>query len=314
MKLTVSPAPHIHSGDSVAKNMYGVLLALLPAFLLSIYYFGLGALMVVLTSVVACVAFEYLISAYLMKQPRSVMDGSALLTGVLLAFNLPPNIPLWIVVIGAFVAIVIGKMAFGGLGTNIFNPALVGRVFLLISFPVQMTTWQLPNDVNRFSSFDVATGATPLGLFKQGLAHPPVSDLFSGSVAGSLGEVSAVALLLGFAILLFFRIITWHVPMAIFVSAALFSYLFGMDPIFQLVSGGLILGAVFMATDYVTSPMSKKGMLIYGALIGFLTIVIRKFGAYPEGMSFAILLMNAFTPLINTYCKPKRFGERQKNG
>lgn len=312
-KLIVSLSPHVHSGNTVKKAMYGVLIALIPAYLMSLYFFGLGAFIVSLTSVLSCVLFEFLIQKYLLKQKTTVCDGSAVLTGLLLAFNLPSNLPIWIIIIGALVSIGIGKMSFGGLGNNIFNPALVGRVFLLISFPVQMTTW--PEPFQYTSYIDAATGATPLALIAAGQDVPfSLTDMFIGAKSGSLGEVSAIALLLGFAYMLWKKIITWYIPVSIFVVAILMSFICGLNPLQQLLSGGMMLGAIYMATDYVSSPMNKKGMLIYGAFIGALTIIIRKFGAYPEGMSFAILIMNAFTPLINTYVKPKRFGEVVKNG
>ena len=322
-KLIVSLSPHVHSGDSVQRNMYGVIIALIPALLVSFYMFGLGAVIVTVTSVVACVFFEWAITKFILKRSRNtILDGSAALTGLLLAFNLPSNLPLWIVLIGALVAIGIGKMTFGGLGCNPFNPALVGRVFLLISFPVQMTSWPLTSQWSSYT--DAATGATPLSLMKQAVHGdtealsqlPSVMDLFLGNNPGCIGEVSALALLLGLLYMLWKKIITWHIPVSILVTVFVFgSILHWADPVkyasgmTQLFTGGLMLGAIFMATDYVTSPMNHKGMLIYGVAIGFLSIVIRTFGAYPEGMSFAILIMNAFTPLINTYCKPKRFGE-----
>ncbi|WP_321480410.1 RnfABCDGE type electron transport complex subunit D [uncultured Bacteroides sp.] len=325
-KLIVSLSPHIHNGDSVEKNMYGVLLALLPAFIVSLIYFGLGALIVTATSVLACLFFEWGISKYLMKSPSSIADGSAAITGVLLAFNLPSNLPIWIIIIGALFAIGVGKMSFGGLGNNPFNPALAGRVFLLLSFPVQMTTW--PKLGQLASYIDAETAATPLSIMKgvikgaPGFSLDQLPDSFSlfiGHNGGCLGEVSAAALLIGLIYMLMKKIITWHIPVSIFVTVAVFSGIMHLvnpaiyvSPITQLLSGGLMLGAVFMATDYVTSPMTNKGMLIYGVSIGILTVVIRLFGAYPEGMSFAILIMNAFTPLINTYCKPKRFGEVAK--
>lgn len=321
--LIISPSPHIHSRDSIEKNMYGVLIALIPAFICAIVFFGLGAITVTLTSVIACLVFEYLIQKYILKQQPTIWDGSAIITGVLLAFNLPSSLPIWIVIIGALVAIGVGKMSFGGLGNNIFNPALVGRVFLLISFPVQMTTWPIPQG---FSTTDALTGATPLaiakGAFKTG---QPISDALSaagfsngdlvlGNIGGSLGEVAALALLLGFAYMLIRKIITWHIPVTIFATVIIFSGILHLaspdqfaGPVFHLFTGGMMLGAIFMATDYVTSPMSPKGMFIYGVGIGLLTVIIRNFGAYPEGMSFAILIMNGFTPLINRYCKPMRF-------
>ncbi|WP_294539164.1 RnfABCDGE type electron transport complex subunit D [uncultured Bacteroides sp.] len=325
-KLIVSLSPHVHGGDSVQKNMYGVLIALAPAFLASLYFFGLGALIVTATSVAACVFFEWAIGKFIMKKPTTtVMDGSAILTGVLLAFNLPSNLPLWIIVLGALFAIGVGKMSFGGLGSNPFNPALVGRVFLLLSFPVQMTTWPVVGQLTAYT--DAATGATPLALMKQAIngdaaALGQLPDLLShllGQNGGCLGEVSALALLLGLAYMLWKKIITWHIPVSILATVFVFGGIMHLmdpakyvSPVLQLLSGGLMLGAIFMATDYVTSPMNKKGMLIYGVCIGLLTVIIRLFGAYPEGMSFAILIMNAFTPLINTYCKPKRFGEVAK--
>lgn len=312
----VSPSPHVHSGNSIPKCMYNVLIALIPAFLVSLYFFGVGALVVTLTSVVACVLFEYLIQKFLLKVKPTVSDGSAILTGVLLAFNVPANLPIWIILIGALVAIGIGKMSFGGLGNNIFNPALVGRVFLLISFPVQMTTWPKP-DVLSTHYLDAETAATPLGLLKQGLPiEATTTDMLLGNVGGSLGEIGAIALLIGLAYMLITKVITWHIPVSILATAFIFSWLTNgfdaTDAMQQLLLGGMLLGAIFMATDYVTSPMTHKGMIIYGICIGLLTIIIRRWGAYPEGMSFAILIMNAVTPLINKYVKPKRFGEVKK--
>ena len=313
--LYVSPSPHIHGGDSISKNMYGVLIALIPAFLVSLYCFGLGALIVIATSVLACVIFEYLIQRFLMKKEPTLCDGSAILTGVLLAFNVPSNLPIWIILIGALAAIGIGKMSFGGLGNNIFNPALVGRVFLLISFPAQMTTWPVP-DVFPMTYTDAETGATILSSLHEGGAPlPAMVDMLIGRIGGSLGEISAIALLLGFAFMLWKKIITWHIPVSILATVFVFTgilYLINptvyVNPFIHLLSGGLLLGSIFMATDYVTSPMSKNGMIVYGIGIGLLTAVIRIFGSYPEGMSFAILIMNAFTPLINSYIKPKHFG------
>lgn len=313
--LYVSPSPHIHGGDSISKNMYGVLIALIPAFLVSLYCFGLGALIVTATSVLACVIFEYLIQRFLMKKEPTLCDGSAILTGVLLAFNVPSNLPIWIILIGALAAIGIGKMSFGGLGNNIFNPALVGRVFLLISFPAQMTTWPVP-EVFPMTYTDAETGATILSSLHEGGAPlPAMIDMLIGRIGGSLGEISAIALLLGFAFMLWKKIITWHIPVSILATVFVFTgilYLINptvyVNPFIHLLSGGLLLGSIFMATDYVTSPMSKNGMIVYGIGIGLLTAVIRIFGSYPEGMSFAILIMNAFTPLINSYIKPKHFG------
>lgn len=324
--LVISPSPHVHGGDSIEKNMYGVLIALIPAFICSVLFFGWGAIIVTLTSVVACLVFEYLIQKYLLKKTPTIFDGSALITGVLLAFNVPSNLPVWIIIIGALVAIGIGKMSFGGLGCNIFNPALVGRVFLLISFPVQMTVWPKPMGFHT-AYLDASTGATPLALLKEGLKNgQSVGDLVAsgqlsgyrdmllGNMGGSLGEVAALALLVGFVYLLFRGIITWHIPVTIFATVFIFTGILHLcnpeqyiSPVFHLLTGGMMLGAIFMATDYVTSPMAVKGMVIYGIGIGIITVVIRVFGAYPEGMSFAIIIMNGFTPLINRYCKPVRF-------
>ncbi len=331
-KLIISLSPHVHGGDSVQKNMYGVLIALIPAFIVSLIYFGVGAAIVTLTSVAACVFFEWAITKFILKKERTTVgDGSAILTGVLLAFNLPSNLPIWIIAIGALVAIGIGKMTFGGLGCNPFNPALVGRVFLLISFPVQMTSWPQVGQVASY--LDAETGATPLAVMKAAIKAGDASILeqLPGSFnlligapgngqmgAGSLGEICALALIIGLVYMLWKKIITWHIPVSILATVFIFAGLMHLanpvyaNPVDVLLSGGLMLGAIFMATDYVTSPMSHKGMLIYGIAIGFLTVVIRMFGAYPEGMSFAILIMNAFTPLINNYCKPKRFGEVKK--
>lgn len=314
-KLIISPSPHIHGGDSISKNMYGVLIALIPAFLVSLYFFGLGALVVTVTSVVSCVLFEYLIQKLLLKKQPTLCDGSAILTGILLAFNLPSNLPIWIIIIGALAAIGIGKMSFGGLGNNIFNPALVGRVFLLISFPAQMTTWPVPG-ILPVTYTDAQTGATVLSAMKEGVTNiPSYSDMLLGNMGGSLGEVGGIALIIGLLFMLWRKIITWHIPVAILATVAVFGGIMHcVDPIryaspfVQLLSGGLLLGSIFMATDYVTSPMSKGGMIVYGVGIGILTIVIRLFGSYPEGMSFAILIMNALTPLINSYMKPNHFG------
>ena len=323
MKPIISLSPHVHGGDSVQKNMYGVCIALLPALLISLWFFGLGAAIVLATSVLSCVLFEWVITKFLLNRPgNSICDGSAILTGILLGFNLPSNLPLWIIIIGALVAIGVGKMTFGGLGQNIFNPALVGRVFLLISFPVQMTTWPVAGQLTAYT--DAETAATPLFIMQNAIANgdpselnklPDAINMLIGQTGGSLGEVSALFLLLGCAFMLWRKIITWHIPVSILGTVAVFSgIMHTVNPAYAmphivLMSGGLILGACFMATDYVTSPMTAKGQLIYGVCIGLLTVIIRNWGAYPEGMSFAIFIMNAFTPLINTYCKPKRFGE-----
>lgn len=318
-KLIISPAPHIHGGDSVSKNMTGVIIALVPALLVGFYFFGLGALIVTLTAVVSCVLFEYLIQRFLLKGETTIMDGSAALTGLLLALNLPSNIPVWMIIAGSLVAIGIAKMTFGGLGNNPFNPALVGRVFMLISFPVEMTSWPRPVPFST-AYLDAETAATPLAMMKGHFGElPDTLNLFLGNMGGSMGEVSAIAILIGLSYLLYKKIISWHIPVSILATVFIFTAILNWiqpeayaSPVAHLFTGGLMLGAVFMATDYVTSPMNTRGMLVYGVGIGIITVLIRVFGAYPEGVSFAILIMNAFTPLINTYIKPKRFGEKRK--
>ena len=315
-QLVVSPSPHARSSVSTPNLMYGVIAALLPALAVSIFYFGIGSLIVTLTSVASCVLFEYLIQKFLLKQAPTICDGSAILTGLLLAFNLPSNLPIGIIIVGAAFAIGVGKMAFGGLGQNLFNPALAGRVFLLISFPVQMTTWPVPQGLAT-NYIDAETGATTLNMLKNHFGNvADASQMFLGNMGGSLGEVSALALLIGFGWLLYKRIITWHIPVTIFATVFVFQGILYLadpvqfaTPVQHLLAGGLMLGAIFMATDYVTSPMSVNGKIVYAIGIGVITVVIRNFGAFPEGMSFAILIMNAFTPLINNYIKPKRFGE-----
>jgi electron transport complex protein RnfD len=297
--------------------MLSVLVALIPACIVALYYYGLGMLMVTTVSVVSCVAVEWAIQKYLMRKTSTINDGSAILTGVLLALNLPSNLPVWIVIVGAIAAIGIGKMPFGGLGNNIFNPALVGRIFLLISFPAQMTTWPVPGFF-PMDYTDAETGATLLTVLQSGgaTALPQgVGSLLSGDMGGSLGLAGGVAMIGGLCYMLVRKTITWHIPLSVMASTILFTGVMHavdptqyISPLIHLFSGGLLLGAIFMATDYVTSPMTPVGMLVYGAGIGLLTAIIRLFGAYPEGMAFAILIMNACTPLINTYTKPKHFG------
>lgn len=326
-KLVVSLSPHAHGTDSVERNMRGVIIALLPALLMSFYYFGVGSVVVCVTSVAACMFFEWAITKYMLHRQPSLTDCSAMITGLLLGMNLPSNFPLWMILIGALIAIGVGKMSFGGLGGNIFNPALVGRCFLLVSFPAAMTVWPTQGQLTSYT--DAMTGATPLSLMKDAIKTgnpaildkmPDSIDLLLGNIsngfgAGAIGEVSALALLIGLVYMLWKRIITWHTPVSIMATVFVFSALLHIaNPVYAhpmqvLLSGGLMLGAIFMATDYVTSPMTHRGQLIYGVAIGFLTVVIRNWGSYPEGMSFAILIMNAFTPLINFYVKPKRFGE-----
>jgi electron transport complex protein RnfD len=311
--------------------MYGVAIALMPALFTSVLYFGMGAVIVTAASVSSCLLFEYLITRFVLRKTISITDGSALVTGLLLAFNLPSNIPVYMVFTGSLVAIGIAKMTFGGLGNNPFNPALTGRVFMLISFPVQMTSWPLPAGLQSGYT-DAVTGATPLAIVKEGVKNgeslsslmekvPDLAHMFLGKMGGSMGEVAALALLTGFAYLLIKKIISWHIPVSIVATIAVFTTILWIvdpgknaDPLFHILSGGILLGAIFMATDYVTSPMNHKAMIIYGIGIGILTVIIRVYGAYPEGVSFAILIMNAFVPLMNSYIKPARFGEEAKNG
>lgn len=329
--LNVSPSPHQQSSETTRKLMTGVVIALLPALAASIYYFGMGAIIVTLTSVLSCVAVEYLIQRFIFKTKPSVSDGSAVVTGLLLAFNVPSNLPVLIIIIGAIIAIGVAKMTFGGLGSNPFNPALVGRVFLLISFPVQMTSWPVPSGFHT-SYTDAVTGATPLGIMSEGVKNgeavsalmdkiPSHMQMFYGRMGGSMGEVAALALIIGGIYLLWRKIITWHIPVSVLVTVTIFTGIMWLidptkyaDPGFHLLTGGLLLGAIFMATDYVTSPMTHKAMIIYGIGIGVITVLIRNWGSYPEGVSFAILIMNALVPLLNMYIKPRRFGKEVKNG
>lgn len=325
--LKISTAPHMCSSATTDRLMRDVVIALLPAAAVAVAFFGIGALKVILTSVAACVMWEYLIVRYLLNKPNTIGNYSAIITGLLLAFNLPSTIPVWMILIGAFMAVGVAKMAFGGLGKNLFNPALVGRVFLFISFPVQMTTWAKPN-WRDFLNFDVQTGATTLGILKhldasssataltkETTTLPDYWHMFCGYTGGSLGEISAIAILLGLFYMLYRRVITWHIPFyyvgTVFIITSLF-WLITKDvryePITHLLSGGLLLGAVFMATDYVTSPMTQKGKIIFAVGCGVLTVVIRLFSAYPEGVSFAILIMNAFVPLIDKYFYTRVYG------
>ena len=327
-RTIVAAAPHIHGNLSTTRLMGDVIIALIPALAVSVYVFGWNVLAVTAVSIGCCVLFEALIQKFLVRGKQTVTNLSAVVTGLLLAMNLPANIPLWIVAVGALVAIGVAKMPFGGLGKNPFNPALVGRVFLLIAYPVQMTSFALPSTEGFVDAY---SGATPLAAIKSALFEKNLDDvvgnfdalgMFAGNMGGSFGEVATLALLLGFVYLLLRRVITWHIPVSIFVAVAAFAAIYGafnLDTphlvsnfaLFHLLSGGVVLGAVFMATDYVTSPMTTKGMIIYGVGIGCLTMIIRLWGAYPEGMSFAILLMNSVVPLINKYIKPRRFGAKK---
>ena len=319
----ISGSPHIHGGESTKKIMYSVISALMPAFLFSIYYFGFSAVRVTLIAVAACVLTEWLIQKFLIKGPCTIGDGSAIITGMLLAFNLPSNIPAWMIIVGSIVAIGIGKMSFGGLGNNPFNPALVGRVFMLISFPVAMTTWPAPQPLFG-SQIDGFTGATLLGYVKEGLAkgvsaneltvYENIEPLI---YSGSLGEIGSIAIIIGGLFLIFRKVIDWQTPVIIIATAGIIATVCWLidptqfvHPMIHIFGGGMMLGAFFMATDMATSPMTIKGKIIFAIGIGALTIIIRLWGAYPEGMSFAILIMNAFVPLINKMCKPTRFGNK----
>jgi electron transport complex protein RnfD len=327
--IIISASPHVHSARTSKKVMYDVLYALIPAFMVSVYVFGISALILTSVAVISCMVFEYVIQKYLLKTEITITDGSALITGILLAFNLPATLPIWMIIVGALVSIGVAKLSFGGLGYNIFNPALVGRVFLLICFPVQMTSW--PIAVENYLSLDAITGETTLGIIKEGLMYgetmttlsekiPSTMELLIGTTSGSAGEMSALALLLGGIFLIARKVITWHIPVTIIVTMAIMTGIFWLvnpeiyaSPLIHILSGGAILGAFYMATDLVTSPMTKKGMMIFAVGIAIITVVIRLFGAYPEGISFAILIMNAFVPLIDKYFKPRRFGNKIKS-
>lgn len=323
-RLLVSPSPHIHSKTSTKSLMRDVVIALLPAVIVSIVFYGWKELLVISVSVLSCVLLESLITRYMLRKPDSICDWSAAVTGVLLALNLPPTTPWWVVLIGAAVAIGVAKMTFGGLGQNVFNPALVGRVFLLISFPTYMTHWEIPQGL---FGLDAVTGATPLGVIKEGLMQGgdvagimaengySYSQMLLANIGGSAGEASAIALLVGFVYLLVRKVIKPWITLSVLGTVAVVSLIFSLidpaqytGPLFNLLSGGMILGACFMATDYVTSPMSTKGGIVFGVGIGFITLMIRYFGAYPEGMSFAILIMNSTVPLLNRWFHQKKYG------
>lgn len=334
--MQVSGSPHVHGAETVKKIMWSVVVALLPAFLVSVYYFGMPVIILTLVSIGACIFFEWLIQKYLLKGDCTITDGSAVITGMLVAFNVPANLPIWILLIGDLVAIGIAKMAFGGLGKNLFNPAITARVFLLISFPVQMTTWPVPRSGATLA--DAVTGPTPLGVIKEGvkagvpvdsLMNTPVAlsngdmanmpsniDYLFGQMGGSFGEVSAIAILIGAIYLICRKVITWHIPVSFILTAFIFAGIFWLvdptqfaNPCFHLVTGGLMLGACFMATDMVTSPTSPWGMIVFGVGCGLITMIIRLFGAYPEGVSFSILIMNALVPLIDKAFKPKTYAK-----
>ena len=333
-QLIVSPSPHLHSSLSTRSIMMDVLIALLPSMVVSVLFYEWHALMLLAVCVAACVLTEWLVTRYMLKRPDTIGDLSAVVTGVLLALNLPPAAPWWLAVVGSIVAIGIAKMTYGGLGQNIFNPALAGRVFLLVSFPVLMTDWTVPDNWKIFdSAIDAYSGATPLGIAKEGLLNgmtlPEIfaqndfswKQMFYIQVGGSAGEISALALILGFIYLLCRRVIKATIPLTVIATVAVVSGIFSAvnpdvytSPVFNIFAGGLLLGSIFMATDYVTSPMTTKGQIIFAVGIGLITMMIRYFGPYPEGVSFAILIMNCTVPLLNKYCKPGRFGKEVKNG
>ena len=321
-KLIISPSPHIHSKDSTRSLMLDVVIALLPAVIVSFVFYGWREVLLMGVSVGSCVLLEYAITRFLLKKPSTIGDLSAVVTGILLALNVPYSTPWWVIIVGAVVAMGIAKMTFGGLGQNIWNPALVGRVFLLVSFPTYMTTWGAPQGV-----VDAVSGPTPLGAIQEGLMQgSSVQEIMASNgydyatmlyanIGGSAGELCALALLAGWVYLLVRRVIKPWITLSIFGTVALTALIFSLvnpaqytGPLFNLLAGGLVLGACFMATDYVTSPMSVWGGVIFGVGIGFLTMMIRYFGSYPEGVSFAILIMNSFVPLINLAFKQKKFG------
>ena len=327
-RLFAAPSPHIHGGEKTRRIMLDVILALVPALAVSTYVLGWRVLFITGVAVAGCVVFEYLISRLLLKRGSTIGDLSAIVTGVLLAFNLPVGIPWWIVLIGALVAIGIGKMTFGGLGCNPFNPALTGRIFLLIAYPVQMTDWttNVPDAFSGSTLLAEVKGSTydaagNIVLGNMNLDGINFMGMFGGNMNGSMGEIASLALILGGLYLLWRKVISWHIPVAVLGTMALFALCVALGigggamcyelPLFHILAGGALLGAIFMATDYSTSPMTHKGMLIYGVGIGLLTMIIRLWGAYPEGMSFAIFIMNAATPLINKYFRPKRFGVKK---
>ena len=321
-KLTISGSPHIHGELSVKRIMYTVTLALVPAFLSSIYFFGWDAIRVTAIAVASCVLTEWIIQKYLIKGECTINDGSAVLTGVLLAFNIPSSLPWWMIVVGSIVAIGIAKMSFGGLGKNPFNPALVGRVFMLISFPAAMTTWPSPSPIFKSKILDAVSGPTPLGVLKEGGVEALTSrfnywDMLIDNYGGSLGEISAIAIIIGGVYLIIRKIIDWQTPVIIIGTVTLVAGICWLidpstyvNPLFHVLGGGLLLGSFFMASDMVTSPMTIKGKCLYAFGIGLITIIIRLWGSYPEGMSFSILIMNALVPLINKGFRPKRFGTK----
>ena len=315
--MLVSPSPHIHANVSTRSLMLDVIIALSPAIVVSVLFYGWSELLILAVSVASCVLLEWAITKYMLKAPSTIGDLSAVVTGLLLAMNLPSTTPWWVVFIGALVSIGVAKMTFGGIGQNPFNPAITGRVFLLISFPTYMTDWTVPQGF--IHSSDAVSGATLLGRYAEGgveaVAGTDYLNTLFLNIGGSAGEISTLALLVGFAYLLVRKVIKPWITLSIFATIAVFSGIFWMidpstytDPLFNLLTGGVVLGACFMATDYVTSPMSNLGGVIYGIGIGLLVMLIRYFGAYPEGMSFAILIMNMVVPLLNNWCHQKKYG------
>lgn len=315
--MLVSPSPHIHANVSIRSLMHDVIIALTPAIVVSVLFYGWSELLILAVSVASCVLLEWAITKYMLKAPSTIGDMSAVVTGLLLAMNLPSTTPWWVVFIGALVSIGVAKMTFGGIGQNPFNPAITGRVFLLISFPTYMTDWTVPQGF--IHSSDAVSGATLLGRYAEGgveaVAGTDYLNTLFLNIGGSAGEISTLALLVGFAYLLVRKVIKPWITLSIFATIAVFSGIFWMidpstytDPLFNLLTGGVVLGACFMATDYVTSPMSNLGGVIYGIGIGLLVMLIRYFGAYPEGMSFAILIMNMVVPLLNNWCHQKKYG------
>jgi len=307
--LITSSSPHIHSGESISRIMFTVAIALLLPTFAGVYFFGFRALGLVIVASIAAMLTEAVFQK-LRNRPITISDGSALVTGMLLALNLPPTLPYWMAVVGAVVAIGLGKQIYGGLGANPFNPALIGRVFLMITFTTPMTTWINPIDGTiAATAVDGTTGATPLALMKMEGVTTDYMKLFLGNVGGCLGETSAILIILGGLYLIYKGYVDWRIPASYLGSVAVLSVVLGQDPIFHLLSGGLMLGAFFMATDMVTTPLSRLGKVIFGIGAGFFTVIIRFYGGYPEGVSFSILLMNAFTPLINRFTVPKIYGE-----
>lgn len=315
--MLVSPSPHLHANVSTRSLMHDVIIALTPAIVVSVLFYGWSELLILAVSVASCVLLEWVITKYMLKAPSTIGDMSAVVTGLLLAMNLPSTTPWWVVFIGALVSIGVAKMTFGGIGQNPFNPAITGRVFLLISFPTYMTDWTVPQGF--IHSSDAVSGATLLGRYAEGgveaVAGTDYLNTLFLNIGGSAGEISTLALLVGFAYLLVRKVIKPWITLSIFATIAVFSGIFWMidpstytDPLFNLLTGGVVLGACFMATDYVTSPMSNLGGVIYGVGIGLLVMLIRYFGAYPEGMSFAILIMNMVVPLLNNWCHQKKYG------